>query len=353
MRVVLVGTGVYPIPPTGYGGVERTIAELERALTRAGATVSIVHAVRRQRSLDEYYFARTLPSQLRGRSFDVVHASTPVVGNRLRGSGIPYVYTTHSRHWFRRRGVRERWGYFLERRAVAGARAAIALTDRLRGAMAEALGPRLPADSPVIPIGVDPDRFRPDWGARTGRRVLGVGVVAPLKRWHVAAAALAGSGAELVIAGPLPDAAYADALRRAGPHVTLLGEVSEPRLAELYASSDLLVHPSAVELLAGVVLQALAAGLPVIGADPVVGLLRPGRTGFGLPGPRPEAELVEFFGTSARTLLGDAALRRRMGEAAREDALARFAWPAVAARHLELYERVAAARPPAQPTTTP
>jgi glycosyltransferase involved in cell wall biosynthesis len=339
VRVVLVGTGVYPIPPTGYGGVERTIAELARALEGAGASVTLVHEVRGQRSIDEYRFAAGLERRLRHVPYDVVHASTPVVANRLRMAGRPYVYTTHSRHWFLRAGLRERWGYFLERRAVAGSRATIALTPRLQGEIRRALGRRAPSDLPVVPIGVDTDRFRPDLSARDGRHVLGVGVVRPFKRWEVAARALRGTGAVLEIAGPTPEPAYARELAAVGPHVHLLGELSDDDLARRFAESDLLVHPSRVELLAGVVLQGLAAGLPVVGADAVAELVEPGRTGEIAPPGLDDAALEGFFAAALRGLLADPERRRALGAAARRSAETRFAWPVVAREHLAVYRR--------------
>lgn len=341
MRVVLAGTGVYAIPPTGYGGVERTIDELGRALTRAGATVSVVNVVRRGRSIDEYWFARELPRLLRDRPYDILHASTPAVANRLAFSGLPYVYTTHSRHWFLRSGLRQRWGFYLERRAVARSRATIALTERLRRQIVASVGGRLPAPSRVIPIGVDTERFRPEPARRTGDRALGVGVVARIKRWEVAARAAGEAGAQLTILGPVQDRSYAEELRAIGPHVHLEGEVPDARLREAFGESDVLLHPSRVELLAGVVLQGLAAGLPVVGADPVADLLRAGTTGFAAPPELSDAELTRFFAGSVRQLLSDRALREGMGRAARREAEERFSWPVVARAHLELYRELA------------
>ncbi len=338
MRVVLVGTGIQPIPPDGYGGVERTIAEYAVALRAAGHSAEIVNVVRRRRSIDEYWFARTLPALLRGRAYDALHASTPVVANRLAGLGRPCVYTSHSRHWFDRDRLGARWGYFLERRAVRQAAATVALTDRLRSTMDRDV-PRRRGPLVTIPIGVDLDRFRPDPARRTGTVALGVGVVAPFKRWEIAAAALRGSGATLRLVGPLSDAAYAERVRAAGDRVELAGEVGEAELRDAYATSDLLVHPSRVELLAGVVLQGLAAGLPVVGADPVAGLAEEGTSGFTAPERLDAAGLVAFFRDRAGALLRDAELRARMATAARERAAARFSWPAIVAAHVAVYEQ--------------
>ncbi|HEY6238887.1 MAG TPA: glycosyltransferase family 4 protein, partial [Thermoplasmata archaeon] len=276
MRVVLVGTGVQPIPPEGYGGVERTLSEYARALRAAGHEVTVVNEVRGRRNRDEYRFALRLPRLLEGMEYDVLHASSPVVANRLAWMGRPFTYTSHSRHWFEIGGWRGRWGLWLERRAVRRAVHTVALTERLRSRMIELVGPSAAARTSVIPIGVDTDRFRPDWNARRGNVALGVGVVAPFKRWHLAAAALKGTGVRLRLLGPTPDTAYAAEVRAAGDDVEIVGEVSDEVLRTAYSQSDLLVHPSRVELLAGVVLQGLSAGLPVLGASPVADLVDPG-----------------------------------------------------------------------------
>lgn len=348
MRILLVGTGIQPIPPTGYGGVERTIAEYAAALRAAGHEPMVVNEVRHRRSSDEYRFALSLPRLLRGLEFDVAHASTPVVANRLSWLGRPYVYTSHSRHWFTLHGPTQRWGFFLERRAVARSQATVALTEEIDARMRERLGRRMPRRHPVIPIGVDAERFRPDWSARTGARALGVGVVAPVKRWELAARALRGSGLGLRIAGPTPDPAYARTVTSAGEGVALLGELSDAELAREYALADALVHPSSAEILSGAVLQGLAAGLPVLGAAPVASLVPEGRAGWCAAAERSPSEIEAMFRARGRELFDDAGLRRRMGEAAREWALARFAWPSVVAQHIALYEATRGAPPGAR-----
>jgi len=351
MRIGIIGTGVRPIPPVGYGGVERTIAELANALRAVGEDVTIVNDPGHGRGFDEYRFALTLGRRLHGASFDVLHAHTPIVANRLIARGGPLVYTTHSRHWFVRKGVRERLGAWWERRAVRRAPATIALTDRVAARIRSELAGRGLPQLTTIPIGVDADRFRPDWARRTGHRALGVGIVSPIKRWELAAAALRGLGVRLTIIGPTPDPGYAEAVRAAGDDVVLAGEVDGPTLERAFAESDLLVHPSAVELLPGVVLQGLAAALPVLGAEPLDGLVRPGATGV-VAAPTADAQgIVAALAQGARALLADDTARRRMGEAARADALDRFSWRTVAERHREVYARVAIATRPRGPST--
>ena len=339
MRIVLVGGGVEPIPPTGYGGTERFIADLQVALRDAGHEAVVVNRVRHRRLRDEYPFAWEVPRLLRDLRYDAVHANSPVVANRLALAGIPYAYTSHSRHWYYRERLSHRWGYWLERRAVRHSAAPVALTEPLARTMQSAVGTtRRPIA--IIPFGVDGRRFAPRWERRTGHLALGVGVVAPVKRWELAAHALRGTGLRLVLVGPTPDREYADRVRSAGDAVELAGEVSGDQLTNWFAESDLLVHPSRVELLSGAVVQALSAGLPVVGGPALEGVVEDGATGWCVPDPEP-ASFVAGLRRRVVDLQRDPALRRRMGEAARAVAEERFAWPAVVRRYEEVYRVVA------------
>jgi len=340
VRVVLLGGGVLPIPPSGYGGVERFLDDLRVALAGAGHEVVVINQVRQGRTRDEIPFALQVPRLLRRERYDVVHAHTPVVANRLALAGLPFVYTSHSRHWYYRDRLSHRWGYWLERRAVRRARATIALTEPLARTMRAAVPTRTPLPLSVIPVGVDAEHFRPDWSARSGRSALGVGVVLPFKRWEWAAAALRGTGVHLRVAGPTPAREYAARVRAAGDSVELLGEVGEADLRRLYAESDFLLHPSQVELLSGAVLMGLAAGLVVIGGPPLEGVVESGATGWVLPD-RDPAEFDRTARTRIQELVADGAARRRMGEAARAAALDRYSWPRIVQAHVSVYRSVA------------
>lgn len=344
MRVLLIGGGVQPIPPTGYGAVERILADFRTALIAAGHDAEVINRVRHRRMRDEYPFAWELPRLLRGERYDVLHAHTPVVANRLAFGGFPFVYTSHSRHWFYRTQWSHRWGYWLERRAVHRANAVVALTPTIARAMSTSVRPPLPPVS-VIPFGVDAEKFRPDWTRRSGREALGVGVVQPFKRWEMAARALRGLGVRLRIAGPMPSPEYAAAVRTSGDRVELLGEVGEEELLRLYSESDFLVHPSSVEVLSASVLEALASGLPVLGGPPLEGVVEEGRTGWVVPDGDP-VSFVAGLRDRATRLLSDGTLGRTMGERGREVAQTRFSWPRVVEEHLRVYAPVAGARAP-------
>ncbi len=340
MRIVLLGGGVHPIPPTGYGAVERILADLASSLAAAGQEVVILNEVRRERTRDEIPFALSVPRRLRGERYDVLHAHTPVVANRLALAGLPFVYTSHSRHWYYRDRWTHQWGYWLERRAVRRARSVIALTDPLARTMRAVVRPPLPPIS-VIPFGVDSEQYRPAWERRTGLRALGVGVVAPFKRWHLAAQATLGTGVTLAIAGPIVSRTYAEEVRREGDHVQLLGEVPDADMRALFAESDVLLHPSAVEILSATVLEAMASGLPVLGGTGVEGVVESGVTGWRLDD-RDPAAFITAMRERIVALVRDESMRREVGDAARAVARARYSWSSIASRHIEVYRSVAA-----------
>jgi glycosyltransferase involved in cell wall biosynthesis len=84
-------------------------------------------------------------------------------------------------------------------------------------------------------------------------------LIASFQAAHVAL----GDAARFCVAGDGPEAR---ALRQALPFATHFGFLDRPRLADLYANADLFVFPSPTETCGLVALEALASGLPVIGA---------------------------------------------------------------------------------------
>jgi glycosyltransferase involved in cell wall biosynthesis len=125
----------------------------------------------------------------------------------------------------------------------------------------------------------------------------------------------------------------------------MLGEVSDEELVRLYAQSDFLLHPSAVEVLPGTVLEALAAGLPIVGGPAIEGVVEEGTTGWSLPDTDP-AMFVTAMRERVTRLVADDRLRREMGDRGRSVAESRFAWPRVVEEHLRVYASVGAGRAP-------
>jgi glycosyltransferase involved in cell wall biosynthesis len=100
--------------------------------------------------------------------------------------------------------------------------------------------------------------------------------------------------------------------------VAWLGQLDEAVLADVYKSCDLLVWPAMREAFGMALLEAQAAGLPVVAGrtDGVPAIVLDGRTGL-LPAPGNAGE----FAQAVRSLLTAPARREAMGKAAREHVL--------------------------------
>jgi glycosyltransferase involved in cell wall biosynthesis len=114
--------------------------------------------------------------------------------------------------------------------------------------------------------------------------------------------------------GPLLD----ELKSAAQPNMTFTGYLKGIELAEVYSATDLFIFPSSTETFGNVVLEALASGTPVIGANSggVKNIISTGVTGYlCTPGN------AEDFTTRIVQLLNHDRLRVEMGENARQYAL--------------------------------
>ncbi|EQD47331.1 Glycosyl transferase, group 1 domain protein, partial [mine drainage metagenome] len=120
--------------------------------------------------------------------------------------------------------------------------------------------------------------------------------------------------------------------------VEILGPLDRPRLLEEYRRADLFVLPSLFEPFGIVLLEAMAAGLPIV-ASRVGGIpevVAEGECALLCP-PNDPAGLADAL---AR-LTADDGLRRRLGAAGRRRALA-FSWETVIPEWVRLFESVVA-----------
>lgn len=182
--------------------------------------------------------------------------------------------------------------------------------------------------------------------AHTPRRIVSVGNLLPRKRMDLLVDALDLAGAqdpsvrdvELVIVGEGPERARLQeriAARGLTGRVTLAGSAPHPRIAELFAQSDLFALASERETFGVVLIEAMAAGLPVVST----------RSGG------PEGFVTHATGVLTGHSVEDladglvAGLRRTWDhEAIRRYALEHHAPDVVAGRLTELYEQAVAAR---------
>lgn len=196
----------------------------------------------------------------------------------------------------------------------------------------------------VIDNGIDVAQYAPDAGARGRIRAAlkvspqavligSAGRLVPEKNYGLllaASAPLVASGAAAVaIAGDGPER---DALHAAGPHVTWLGIRHD--IPALLAAFDIFALSSATEGLPIAVIEAMAAGLPImctaVGGLPKV--IRHGETGLLAP-----AGDRETYATLLAELVHDAGRRGALGDAARADVARRFSLDRVVDDYLALY----------------
>jgi glycosyltransferase involved in cell wall biosynthesis len=143
-------------------------------------------------------------------------------------------------------------------------------------------------------------------------------------------------GAHLLVVGDGPTRSDLEAL--AAPHagaVTFTGHRDD--VMAVLDAADVLLHPSRIDAFPGALLEAMAAGVPVV-ATAVGGIpdiVQDGVTGVLVPQPEPGA-----LEQALEPLLADSALRRAYAEQGRRRFTARFSVEHWVERMRELYEEV-------------
>jgi glycosyltransferase involved in cell wall biosynthesis len=116
-----------------------------------------------------------------------------------------------------------------------------------------------------------------------------------------------------------------------GDRVEFLGEVPYNQMPALYRAADAFIFTSIRDAFGSQVLEAMAAGLPIIALDHQgVGAFVPGAAGVKVPVTVP-CETIDGLARAIRTVAGSANLRNRMGQAGWE-----FAWTQTWARRTQL-----------------
>jgi len=130
---------------------------------------------------------------------------------------------------------------------------------------------------------------------------------------------------------------YKDVLDR----VHAVGEVPAERVARYLEASDIFAFPSRMEGMPNSVLEAMAAGLPIVAFDvPAHREILTSEDGMLY---RTRAELANSVGR----LINDPELRARLGRSARQEARSRFSIEAAANAYLKLYESILSGSPAA------
>ncbi|MEK3881934.1 glycosyltransferase family 1 protein [Paenibacillus sp. PL2-23] len=191
-----------------------------------------------------------------------------------------------------------------------------------RGVDASVFHPLVDRREHLLRAGIDPASFL----------VLFAGRLAPEKSVDTAIEAFAAfqrnscPEAKFVIAGDGPSAEALQAMcAREGVEARFIGFQTPQELQRWYASADVMLFPSPTETFGNVVLEAMACGTPVIGADAggVQDTIREGLTGFKrTPGD------TAAFASALDLMYRDGEWRQTMGRNAHEYALSR-SWDAI------------------------
>ncbi len=167
----------------------------------------------------------------------------------------------------------------------------------------------------------------------TAVRVFTAGTLTPIKGGHLSLRAFAGlrredPSASLAVAGDGRLRRHLSSLAmKLGieDSVTFLGNLERTRVLELMGAADIFLFPS-FEGGGMVVLEAMAAGLPVVCLDwGGPGEMVTGECGIKVPVTTPE-ETVLGLEEALRRLAADPELRRRMGEAGRRRVAEHYSW---------------------------
>ncbi len=296
---------------------------------------------------------RTVRRQLAELRPDIVHThlgyADMLGGLAARSLGIPAVSTLHIMEWQRdRRHVRayakERLMALTRRRCSS---TVIAVSDAARRAYLDT-GWDSPERVVTVHNGIAAEPREGAGGAiraelGIGAEELVVGMMTVLRRGkgHDVAVSAVRSlreripGLRLLIAGDGPHRAEVRALAaQLGDGAVMTGHRDD--VMALLEAVDVLLHPTRVDAFPTALLEAMAAGVPVV-ASAVGGvpeIVDPGRTGVLVPAPPDPAHVEEAL----EPLLRDGDLRRRLGDQGRERFREHFTAQAFAARTRAIYD---------------
>jgi L-malate glycosyltransferase len=192
----------------------------------------------------------------------------------------------------------------------------------------------------VVPNGLDFGPFAPRTPRAALRKVTVVANLRPLKGHDVLIDAAVeilerfpDARFELIGEGPQRDALLARATAHGVAHAfTFAGHCGD--VPARLADTDIFVLPSRSESFPNAILEAMAAGLPIVasGVGGILELIDDGRTGWLVPPGEDEA-----LASRVMHLMADPADAARMGAAARADALARFSFDRMVAGFEDIY----------------
>ncbi len=370
MRIALIAEDYYP----QLGGVPEHVHNLALQLISWGHHVHVITAKMSEANSDAPFVRRVgtslviysnggvaritigwrlqrqLEELFRAERYDVIHVHgglaptfgvvAPLAAAKV---GIPVVATFHS--WFPRsvgyRVFRPIFQRLLDRHA---ANIAVSLP------VIDAMSRYFQTDWEIIPNGVNTSFFQPNGrrpidALRRGPRLLFLGRLEPRNGLNVLLEAMPHilrrfPNAVLTVAGDGPWRGHYERRARGlglgdGARVRFVGRVFQERPL-LYAAADLYLCPTSRASFGVTLLESMACGTPMVVADNVGfrSVVREDREAVFLADQDPA-----IWASTVTDLVADVERRASMARAGLDRA-AEFAWPKVARRELEVYERV-------------
>jgi len=382
MRILMIGTGVFPIPPPRGGGTENHIYHLVNTLAELDHEIHLISNVSDNAHFHKnitIYPVNTPPPSFKAgitgwmknhllggisiakkvlsrvahhiELFDVIHVhgrlsgflSSLIIKNILKADK-PLVYTVHDSppwHCFYEstfeRIVRYAAYHIMELRTSKIADAVITVSKMIAKIITTEC--KVPDHKVyVIPNGVDTSIFRP--ALKKGDFCLFVGQLTRRKgiRYLLHALKMLDDSIKCVIVGEGPDRKCMEmrAKKIGLNNVKFLGAVSNEKLIELYSKAAVFVFPSLSEGLPLSIIEAMSCGCPVIAFDVggISEVIKNGYNGF-LIKPKDTKALANYL----KLLMFDDDLRRNMSINARRRAQ-QYDWKIIATKILGVYDRI-------------
>jgi autotransporter strand-loop-strand O-heptosyltransferase len=243
MKIINVTPGLIPIPPNGWGAVEKIIWEIHNCLLKLGHDSTIAY-------LDDV------------NDYDIVHIHVANLANLAHERGIPYYFTMHDHHAYLY--GKDSSSYKENLKAIKNAKKAFVpakfLVDYFEG---------IPE---YFSHGVNTDYFTPT-GVKEHRLlcVANNGFIhdqsEDRKGFSYAIEAAKQLDLPITIAGPSNNKKYFEKFPPDYDKLTILYDLTEDELRDLYKEHSIFVHASILE--AGhpnlTLLEAMASRLPVVG----------------------------------------------------------------------------------------